>query len=70
LGAFAGLAFLVLLFAAFNIVSAQGDPKKIQAGKELVVAALTGLVLIATAIVTLNFLGVKVLNLGSLGFSV
>lgn len=70
LGIFAGLAFLILLYAAFNIATAQGDPKKIQAGKELIVAALSGLALIATAIVVLNFLGVKVLNLGLLGFDV
>lgn len=66
----AGFSFLVLLFAAFQLATSGGDKSKIQAARELVIAALTALVLFAIAVVLLNFLGIKVLNLVSLGFKV
>jgi hypothetical protein len=64
----AGFAFLVLLFAAFQLATSGGSKTKIQASKELVVAALTALVLFGISLTLLNFLGIKVLNLVSLGF--
>lgn len=64
------VAFLVLVYAGFMIVTASGDPKRVKAGQELIGAALGGLVLIVLSLVLLNFLGVKILNLDLLGFSV
>jgi hypothetical protein len=63
-----GIALAVLGYAGFIITTATGDPKRVQAGRELVTSAFAGIFLIATAVVLLNFIGVDVLGLGSLGF--
>ena len=66
----AGVSFLVILFAAFQLATSGGDKTKIQAARELVIAALTALILFVIALTLLNFLGIKVLNLVGLGFNV
>lgn len=58
-----GIAFLMIVFAGFQMTTASGDPKKVQAAKELLVSALSGLVLIVFSLVLLNFLGVGILKL-------
>ncbi|OGC97652.1 hypothetical protein A2634_02945 [Candidatus Amesbacteria bacterium RIFCSPHIGHO2_01_FULL_48_32] len=65
-----GLAILSLIYGAFLVATARGDLKRVSAGREVISAALAGLILISLAVVFLNFLGIKVLNLGSLGFNV
>lgn len=69
-----GIAALVCVFAiiaaSFQITTAAGDAKKVQAGKELLTAAIGGIILVTTGIVILNFLGVSVLGLDLLGFTV
>lgn len=65
-----GIALLTLIFAAFQITTATGDAKRVQAGRELVTASVGGLILIAMGIVILNFLGVRILGLDSLGFNI
>jgi hypothetical protein len=51
-------------------MSAAGDPKKVAAGREIIVTTITGIAIIALSIVLLNFIGVTILNLGPLGFNV
>lgn len=70
IGIAGGIAFLMLIYAAFLVTTARGDAKTVKAGQELITAAITGLVLIAFSVVILNFLGVNVLGLQNLGFNV
>ncbi len=63
-----GIAFIMILYAAFQITTAQGDPKRVKAGQELITAALAGLFLVAFAVVVLNIIGVNVLGLQGFGF--
>ena len=62
-----GIAFLMIVFAGFQMTTAGGDPKKVQAAKELLVSALSGLVIIVLSVVLLNFIGVSVLGLEKFG---
>ena len=64
-----GIAFLMIVLAGFQMVTASGDPKKVQAARELLMSALGGLIIIVLAVVLLNFIGVKILRLNNLGFS-
>ncbi len=64
-----GITFLVIVYAAFLYVSSGGDPKKVQAAKEMIVALLGGFGLIIFGIILLNYLGVDLLGLSDLGFS-
>lgn len=63
-----GVAFLMVIFAGLQIATASGDPKRIKAAQELMTSAIAGLMLIIFSIVLLNLIGIKVLNLGTLGF--
>lgn len=58
-----GIAFLMFIFAGFQITTASGDPKRAQAGRELMTSAISGLMLIFFALLLLNFIGVEVLRL-------
>ncbi len=62
-----GIAFLMIVLAGFQMATAGGDPKRVQAARELLMSALSGLILIVLSVVLLNFIGVKILNLP--GFS-
>lgn len=64
----AGIAFLMIVFAGIQIVLAGGDPKKVQAARELITSAIAGLFLIIFSVLLLNFIGVKILGLNSFGF--
>lgn len=64
-----GIAFLMIIFAGFQMATASGDPKRVKAAQELLTSALAGLILIVLSLVLLNFIGVKILGLNILGFS-
>lgn len=64
-----GIAFIIIIAAAFQITTARGDAKRVQAGKELLFSALAGIFMIVLAIVLLNFLGLNVLGLQQFGFA-
>ena len=53
----------MIVLAGFQMTTASGDPKKVQAARELLMSALAGLIIIALSLVLLNFIGVKILNL-------
>lgn len=63
----AGIAFLLIVFAGFQIATAAGDPKRVQAAKELMTSAISGLLLIIFSIFLLNLLGLNILKLGGPG---
>lgn len=65
-----GIAFLMIVYAGFQMATAAGDPKRVKASQELLMAALGGLILIVISIALLNFLGVTVLGLNRFGFNV
>jgi hypothetical protein len=63
-----GIAFLLILYAGFMIMSSSGDPERLKAGQELLTSAISGLVLLIFSVFVLNFIGVDILGLGEFGF--
>lgn len=63
----AGIAFLLIAFAGFQITTAAGDPKRVQAARELLTSAISGLLLIIFSIFLLNLIGLNILNLNPFG---
>ncbi len=63
------LGMVIIVYAGFTITTASGDPKKIAQGRDLIVAAVTGITLIALAVVILNFIGSQILGISLFGFS-
>ena len=67
IGIAGGIAFLLILFGALQMMMSAGNPEKLNAGKELVTAAITGLLLIIFSMFILQLVGVTILKIP--GFS-
>ncbi len=57
-----GIAFLLMLFGALQIMTSAGNPEKLNAGKELVTSAIVGLLLIIFSVFLLRLIGADILG--------
>lgn len=64
-----GLAFLLIVYAGFMIMTSAGNPERLKAGQELLTSAISGLILLIFSIFVLRFIGVDILGLNKFGFS-
>lgn len=62
-----GIAFLLIIYAGFMLMTAQGNPERIQAGKELMTSAISGLILLIFSIVILRIIGIDILGIPGFG---
>jgi hypothetical protein len=62
-----GIAFLLILFGAFQILTSTGNPEKLNEGKELVGAAISGLLLIIFSLFILRVIGFDILRIPGFG---
>lgn len=63
IGLAGGIAFLLILFGGFQILTSAGNPEQLNAGKELVSSAIAGLLLIIFSIFILKVIGVNILGI-------
>lgn len=63
-----GIAFLLIIYAGFMIMTGAGNPERLKAGQELLTSALSGLILLVLSIFVLKFIGIDILGLGAFGF--
>lgn len=66
LGIAGGIAFLLILGSGFIIMTASGKPEQLQHGRELLTAAISGLILIIFSVFLLQLIGVQILNIPGL----
>ena len=62
-----GIAFLLVLFGGFQILMSAGNPEKLNAGKELVTSAITGLLIIIFSLFILRLIGFNILGIPGFG---
>ena len=58
-----GIAFLLIIIAGFQTMTSQGNPERLQAGRELLTSALAGLILLIFSVFILRIIGVDILQL-------
>lgn len=63
-----GIAFLLIVYAGFMIMTAAGNPERLKAGQELLTSAISGLILLIFSIFILRFIGIDILGLDRFGF--
>ncbi len=63
-----GIAFLLVIYAGFMIMTSGGNPERLKAGQELLTSAISGLVLLIFSIFILRFIGIDILGLNKFGF--
>lgn len=64
-----GIAFLLIVYAGFMIMTSAGNPERLKAGQELLTSAISGLILLIFSVVILKIIGVDILGLDSFGFN-
>lgn len=62
IGIAGGIAFLLILLGGFQMMTSAGNPEQLNAGKELVSSAITGLILIIFSVFLLRIIGVNILG--------
>lgn len=62
-----GIAFLLILFGGFQILTSAGNPEQMNAGRELVTSAIAGLLLIIFSIFLLRLIGYNILGIPGFG---
>lgn len=63
-----GIAFLLIVYAGFLIMTAAGNPERLKAGQELITSAIFGLILLVFSVFVLKFIGIDILGLCNFGF--
>jgi len=63
-----GVAFLLILYGGFMVMTSSGDPERLKAGQELITSALSGLILLIFSVFILKFIGIDILGLCKFGF--
>ncbi len=58
-----GIAFLLIVYAGFMIMSSSGNPERLKAGQELLTSAIGGLILLIFSIFILRVIGVNILGI-------
>lgn len=58
-----GIAFLLIVYSGFMIMTSQGNPERLKAGQELLGAAISGLLLLIFAVFMLRIIGYNILNI-------
>ena len=67
LGIGGGIAFLLMIFGSFMVMTSSGNPERQQAGKEMITSAIMGLLLILLSVFILQLIGVKILAIPGFG---
>src|SRR3989344_1878504 len=62
-----GVAFIMMLFAGFQIMTSAGNPDRLRAGQELLTSAIAGLILLVFSVFILRVIGIDILGISSLG---
>ncbi len=63
IGIAGGIAVIFILYSAFLLITSSGDPKKVQAGQELLTAAIAGLVFLIMSVFILRVIGIDILGI-------
>jgi hypothetical protein len=62
-----GISFVALLYGGGTILASKGSPEQIEAGKDIVLKALIGVIITIFSVFILRFLGVEILTLPGFG---
>jgi len=67
MGLAGGIAFFLILWGGFSIIMSQGDPQRITHGKEIIVSAIAGLLLIIFSVFILHQIGAVAIRIPGFG---
>lgn len=62
-----GLAFLYLIYGAYVVITAQGDPGRLQQGRSIIYSSIVGLIFVMLVTLILNLIGGGILRIPGFG---
>lgn len=62
-----GFAFLAILYGGFQVLTAGGDPQKVASGKNTIMGAIFGVLLIVFSIFLLKLIGYEIIKIPGFG---
>lgn len=62
-----GIAFLYLIYGAFLVITSQGNPERLNQGKQVIVGAVVGLIFVITSVFVVNLVGSGILKIPGFG---
>ena len=62
-----GIALILIITSGYQIMTSQGDPEKIKAGRERFISAVVGLLFLIFSLVILETIGVDILRIPGFG---
>lgn len=65
IGIAGGIAFLLIIFGGFQILTSAGNPERLNEGRELISSAITGLLMIVFSVFLLRIIGIDILGIPS-----
>ncbi|MFH1602177.1 MAG: hypothetical protein ABIB61_04455 [Candidatus Shapirobacteria bacterium] len=68
MGIAGGIALLLMIFGAFQIITSGGNPEKVKQGQAYVTSAISGLLFMIFSLFLLRFIGVDLLSLPGLNY--
>ena len=63
IGIAGGVAFLLMVFGSYRLIFGGGNPEAIEQGKQVITAAIVGLLVIVFSVFILNLIGISILGL-------
>ena len=58
-----GIAFILMVIGAIRVLTSTGNPQNVNAGRDMIVAAVAGLLFLIFSVLILRFIGVEILDL-------
>ena len=67
IGVGGGIAFLLIVYAGFQIMTSQGNPDRLKGGQELLTSAIAGIILLIFSAFILRVIGVNIFEIPGFG---
>lgn len=58
-----GIAFILMVFGAIRVLTSSGDQQKLSGGRDMIVAAIAGILFIIFSVMILRFVGIEILKI-------
>lgn len=63
IGIAGGIALIIMVIGSIRVLTSAGDPKNVAAGREMIIAAVAGLLFLIFSVLILRFIGVEIIGL-------
>lgn len=63
IGLAGGIALIIMVIGSIRVLTSAGDPKNVAAGREMIIAAVAGLIFLIFSITIMRFIGLNILGI-------